>query len=80
MEHNTVLRRTGALLVAVALVAIYGLSAKAVPAVRTPHRYSATVLCHGMAEDTAGHVRLVDYSVGPDGTPRIVYRCKHTGY
>ncbi len=50
----------------------------------TPHRgggrYLAVIRCHGMAEDTAAHVRLVEYHVGPSGIPYIVYRCKTHGY
>jgi len=42
-----------------------------------PNAHPAIVLCKNLAEDTAGHVRLVDY--GPDGHP-LVYRCMHTGY
>ena len=42
-----------------------------------PNAHPAIVLCKGLAEDSAAHVRLVDY--GHDGNP-LVYRCMHTGY
>ena len=45
-----------------------------------PNRYNATVVCNGMAEDSAAHVRLVRFDHNADGTYTLVYRCKHTGY
>lgn len=37
--------------------------------------YGAVVLCDGMAEDTAAHVRLVEY-----GNGQIIYRCVKGGW
>lgn len=45
-----------------------------------PHRYSATLVCNGLAEDSAAHVRLVRYDVVGDDHVVLVYRCLHAGY
>jgi hypothetical protein len=50
------------------------------PTPRRPHAYDAIVLCNpGIAEDSAAHVRLVQFEHAPEGWV-LVYRCKHTGY
>lgn len=42
--------------------------------------YDAILLCNpGIAEDSAAHVRLVQFEHAPEGWV-IVYRCKHNGY
>ena len=53
-----------------------GFSALASPN-RNPKAHDAIVLCNHLAEDSATHVRLVDY--GHDGNP-LVYRCERNGY
>ena len=45
----------------------------------TPHGYHATVRCPNLAEDSAAHVRLVEYTPTEDGVT-LIYRCQRTGY
>jgi hypothetical protein len=47
--------------------------------VKRPRAHDAIVLCAHMAEDSAAHVRLVDYGQTPEGFS-LVYRCERTGY
>ena len=47
---------------------------------RTPTRYAATLRCAHIAEDSAAHVRLVEYTPHADGTITLVYRCERYGY
>lgn len=70
---------TVALTYAVVLVALLAFTVHA-HAARGGGRYSAVVLCHGMAEDTAAHVYLVRYGTDANGVPHIVYRCRTQGY
>jgi hypothetical protein len=46
---------------------------------KRPHAYDAILLCPKLAEDSAGHVRLVDYGQTPEGFA-LVYRCQRHGY
>jgi hypothetical protein len=42
-----------------------------------PNAHDAVVICAHLAEDSAAHVRLIDY--GHDGNP-LTYRCEKNGY
>lgn len=42
-----------------------------------PHTYNATLLCAHIAEDSAAHVRLIDYAHEGE---TLVYRCMRNGY
>jgi len=46
---------------------------------RNPRAHDAIVLCAHLAEDSAAHVRLVDYGATPEGFS-LVYRCERHGY
>lgn len=47
---------------------------------RSESPYRAIVRCEHMAEDSAGHLRLIDYGRNADGTLRLIYRCRTSGY
>jgi hypothetical protein len=47
---------------------------------RSESPYRAVVRCPNMAEDSAGHLKLVEYDRLADGTLKLVYRCRTSGY
>jgi hypothetical protein len=49
-------------------------SGRADVSARSTH-YPAVLICPRLAEDSAAHVKLVEY-----GSGRIVYRCQREGY
>jgi len=66
---------------ALALVAgVIGYGAGAASSSTEQTRWPATVRCAGLAEDSAGHVRLVVFDRRADGSVRLVYRCESGGY
>jgi hypothetical protein len=74
------LKRTVGLVLAGSVLVGIGAVSQAQADTRRPHAYDAIVLCNpGIAEDSAGHVRLVQYEHAPEGLV-IVYRCKKNGY
>lgn len=75
----------GAIVLAYAVLAaliLFGLIMLAAGEARSTtqhHRYTATVRCDRLAEDTAAHVRLVKYEPTDDGLV-LVYRCADGGW
>jgi hypothetical protein len=67
---------------AVGLVLGGAVSAQAISGVpwRSESPYVAVVRCNNMAEDSMGHLRLIDFERKADGTLRLVYACKRYGY
>ena len=71
---------------AVALALVAGVMGYGVGAVgsassrQSGSSWPATVRCGAMAEDSAGHVRLVVFDRRADGSVRLVYRCERGGY
>jgi hypothetical protein len=71
------MRRTLGIVLASSLLVGIGAVAQASP--KPSHAYDAILLCPKLAEDSAAHVRLVQYENAPEGLV-IVYRCKKYGY
>jgi len=61
------------------IVAVTLLCAFVAVAHERPRAHDAIVLCAHLAEDSAAHVRLVEYEHTPEGLA-LVYRCERTGY
>lgn len=70
--------RTFVTLWIVAVLCIVAWNAQA-HAQRTPRAHDAILLCAHLAEDSAAHVRLVEYEHTPEGLV-LVYRCQRNGY
>jgi hypothetical protein len=58
---------------------LIGIGAVSQAQAKRPHAYDAILLCPKLAEDSAAHVRLVQYENAPEGRV-IVYRCMREGY
>jgi hypothetical protein len=58
---------------------LVGIGAVSQAQAKRPHAYDAILLCPKLAEDSAAHVRLVQYGHAPEGMV-IVYRCLKGGY
>jgi hypothetical protein len=54
---------------------LVGIGAVSQAQAKRPHAYDAILLCPKLAEDSAAHVRLVQYENAPEGLV-VVYKCR----